>query len=171
MAFNVAAFKAAGLPTGGYRPTLFEVRITGHGLGQPLSFMCQAAQVPAMTMGVIEVPYFGRKIKIAGDRTFSEWTTTVMTEESFITRNALEEWSNALNDGPTNIRTEFNEMYKEEAQVYLYSKAGVPIRVYTLTGIWPSDVGAIELDWGTNDTVATYSVTWSFDYMVPGRLG
>jgi hypothetical protein len=119
-------------------------------------------------MGIIEVPYFGRKVKVAGDRTFAEWTTTAMIEESFSQRASFEEWSRLMNDGPTNERSQANEDYKTDVDVLLYGKNGSVIRSYTLVGCWPSDVGTIELDWGTTDTIGTYTVSWSFDYMQPG---
>lgn len=169
MAFSVEQFKANAISEGGYRPTLFEVTVNFNGVGQQFSYLCQAAQVPAFTVGVIEVPYFGRKIKVAGDRTFAEWTTTAMIEEDFSQRGAFEEWSRLMNDGPTNIREQFNESYKTDAQVLLYGKDGSVKRTYTLVGCWPSDVGTIELDWNTNDTIGTYTVTWAFDYLQPGN--
>lgn len=166
MAFSVTEFKSRGLQRGGYRPALFEVRVTY--IGQEFSFLCQSTNVPAMTMGVIEVPYFGRKIKIAGDRTYAEWTTTVMVEEDFAARNALEQWQMDINRGDSNVRALVNEEYKREAQVRLYGKAGNVIRTYNLAGCWPSDVGTIELDWNTTDTIGTYTVTWAFDFMNEG---
>ena len=168
MAFSVTDFKTNAIAAGGFRPTLFEVQVSKNGVGQGFSYLCQTSQVPAMTVGVIEVPYFGRKIKVAGDRTFAEWTTTAMIEESFDQRSAFEEWSRLINDGPSNVRDQFNEEYKTDLQVLLYGKDGGVIRTYTLAGCWPTEVGTIELDWGTNDTIATYTVTWAFDYMNPG---
>lgn len=165
MAFNLNTFKAFALENGGYRPSLFEVQISY--LGQDFSFLCQASQVPAMTMGVVEVPYFGRKIKVAGDRTYADWSTTVMIEEDFTSRAELENWNLKINEPIANIRDpEFiAENYKQTANVILYSKNGVPVRTYTLEGCWPSEVGTVELDWNTTDTIGTYTVTWSFDYM------
>jgi hypothetical protein len=166
MAFSVTDFKSSAIQKGGFRPALFEVQVTY--VGNQFNFLCQSTQVPAMTMGVIEVPYFGRKIKIAGDRTFAEWTTTAMIEEDFGARDALEQWSTDINIPDSNVRTLFNEGYKQVAEVILYGKDGSPLRTYTLEGCWPSDVGTIELDWNTTDTIGTYTVTWAFDYMLKG---
>jgi hypothetical protein len=167
MAFSIDSFKNSAIPAGGYRPALFDVQVTR--LGQEMNFLCQSSQVPAMTMGVIEVPYFGRKIKVAGDRTYAEWTTLCMIEENFSLRNELELWQEKINGAETNSREEVFEAYKTDATVQLYGKgSGAPIRTYNLTGCWPSDVGTIELDWNTTDTIGTYTVTWSFDSMLPG---
>lgn len=166
MAFSVTDFKARGLPRGGYRPSLFEVQIPGR-LGQEFNFLAQASNVPAMTVGTIEVPYFGRQIKIAGNRTYAEWSTTVMVEEDFRIRNQLERWSMRINRGDTNIRAEVNEEYKEDAQVLLYGKNGTVIRRYNLVGLWPSEVGTIELSWDSTE-IGTYTVTWAFDFMNQG---
>lgn len=166
MAFSVTSFKSQGLQRGGYRPALFEVRVSH--IGQEFSLLAQSTNVPALTMGVIEVPYFGRKIKVAGDRTYAEWTTTVMVEEDFSARGALEQWQMDMNRGASNVRTLINEEYKKEAEVLLYGKAGNVIRTYKLIGCWPTDVGTIELDWNTTDTIGTYTVTWAFDFMEEG---
>jgi phage tail-like protein len=163
MAFSVTNFKSDALQGGGYRPTLFEVQLTYGGTN--FRYLCQSTSVPAMTMGVIEVPYFGRKIKMAGDRTYAEWTTTVMVEEGFGARDWLEQWSMDINQGDTNVRNIVGEDYKQDIQILLYNKQGGVIREYDLIGCWPSDVGTIELDWNNTDQMATYQVTWAFDYM------
>ena len=166
MAFSVTSFKARGLPRGGYRPSLFEVQIPGR-LGQEFNFLARASNVPAMTVEQIIVPYFGRQIKIAGNRTYAEWSTTVMVEEDFSIRDELERWSMRINQGDTNIRDEVNEEYKEDAQILLYGKNGTVIRRYNLVGLWPQEVGTLELDWENGD-IGTYEVTWSFDFMNEG---
>jgi phage tail-like protein len=163
MTFSVTSFKSNALQRGGYRPTLFEVEFSK--MGQQFSYLCQATNVPALTVGTIEVPYFGRKIKVAGDRTYAEWSTTVMIDEDFRTRDVVENWSMQINQGDTNRRQLFNEQYKEDVTIKLYGKGGNVLRRYKLIGAWPTDVGTIDLDWNTTDTIAIYTVTWAFDYM------
>lgn len=168
MPFDVQKFKSAALSQGGFRPTLFEVQVTT--LGEEFNLLCMSSQVPSYTTGIVEVPYFGRKIKIAGDRTYAEWTTTVMIEEDFSQRAVLEEWAEKVNGFTSNTR-QYNspEDYKEDATIKLYKKSGGVARTYKLQGCWPVDIGTIELDWNTTDTIGTYSVTWAFDYFGPGE--
>lgn len=167
MPFNVQKFKDQALSQGGYRPSLFEVQVNT--LGEEFNLLCMSSNVPAFTTGIIEVPYFGRKVKIAGDRTYAEWSTTVMIEEDFSQRRVLEEWARKINDGPANVRGyAAPEDYKEDATIKLFGKTGSKLQEYTLTGCWPVDIGTIELDWNTTDTIGTYTVTWAFDYMQPG---
>lgn len=167
MAINIGRFTQGALQRGGYRPTLFEVQVTD--VGNQFNFLCNATQVPAFTMGVIEVPYMGRKIKIAGDRTYAEWTTTVFVEEDFGLRRRLEKWQKEINDPETNIRTDVFNGYKKTGDITLYDKKGTPRQRYKLKGLWPTEVGTIDLDWNTTDTLATYQVTWAFDIMEPGK--
>ena len=92
MAFNINEIRS-NLALGGARPSLFQIIMNNpvDAAGDAkLPFMAQAAQIPASTVGTIEVPYFGRKIKIAGDRTFAEWTVTIINDEDFLIRNAME---------------------------------------------------------------------------------
>lgn len=163
MPFNVSNFKA-NLVNEGARPTLFDVEIPSvYLLGKNVNFRCKAAQLPASSLGVIEVPYFGRKIKVAGDRTFAEWTITVINDESFAIRSSLESWSNQINQHIGNLRADAN--YKSQnAVVTQYAKDGSALKQYNMINVWPSEVGAIDLSWETNDSIEEYTVTLQYDY-------
>lgn len=169
MAFNVNLFQGA-LKFGGARPTLFQVNITNpvNGVGDiQVPFMVRAAQIPQATVGNIPVPYFGRTINVAGDRTYEPWTVTVINDEDFIIRNALEEWNHAINSPQGNLRalgSASPSLYKTSAQITQFSKTGVPLRVYDFVGMYPTDVAAMDVDWGTNDTIQEFQVTFQYDY-------
>ena len=167
MAINIGRFKSEAMSNGGFRPTLFEIQVTD--VNESIGFLCNATQVPALTMGVIEVPYMGRKIKVAGDRTYAEWTTTLFIEENFDVRDYLENWQSLINGPADNVRDSVWNEYKKEATIKLYNKKGEVLREYVLQGCWPTDVGTIDLDWNTTDTLATYQVTWAFDIMTQGN--
>jgi len=169
MAFNIQEIRSQ-LVLGGARNSLFQVQIANpaNGAGDvKVPFMVKAAQIPASTLGMIEVPYFGRKIKIAGDRTFAEWTVTVINDEDFLIRNAMEQWMHSINSHAGNIR-EFGSasplLYKSNAQITQFSKTGVPIREYTFNGMFPTEVSTIEMAWETNDTIEEFTVTFQYDF-------
>jgi hypothetical protein len=178
MAFNVNDFITYGLQYGGARPALFDVTITPPaiiGLSQEsvskLTFMCQAANLPPSQMESIQIPYFGRKIKIAGERTFSDWQLTILNDEDFKVRSLFEKWSNALNSLEANLRgAGLNvENYKAEMEVTQYGKDGNPIRSYVIVGGFPTDVSAIDLNWNTTGSVETFTVGIAYDYWLPSN--
>jgi hypothetical protein len=178
MAFNVNDFITNGLEYGGARPALFDVTITPPaiiGLSQEsvskLTFMCQAANLPPSQMESIQIPYFGRKIKIAGERTFSDWQLTILNDEDFKVRSLFEKWSNALNSLEANLRGEgLNvENYKADMEVTQYGKDGNPIRSYVVIGGFPTDVSAIDLNWNTTGSVETFTVGIAYDYWLPSN--
>ena len=80
MTFSISDMISQGLTKGGARPSLFDVSITYSNItfGESFKFLCRATSAPASTIGRIEIPYFGRKIKLAGDREFDNWNTTIM---------------------------------------------------------------------------------------------
>lgn len=187
MAFNIDTFKSQGLALGGARPSLFRVRlffpavVTGKSAAEQESvFHVRAGQMPASTLGTVEVPYFGRKIKLAGDRTFTDWTVTIMNDEDFLLRNALEEWSNAIN---TLVSNRLNPAvagniagttgnYKTDLFVDQYAKDGPSdeqgiIRSYRFVGAFPTEIGTINLDWDTTNQIETFDTTFAYDYWVP----
>ena len=161
--FNVNKFKGA-LKGEGARNTLFDVKITWPGGGLPdLEFLCKAASLPASTIGMIEVPYFGRKIKVAGDRTFADWTTTIINLEDFIIRDNLVVWMNGINSHVGNVKTDM--IYKDAvATITQYDKEGTGRKTYTMVNIWPAEVAAIDVDWNNTDTIEDFTVTWHYDW-------
>ena len=175
MAFAIRDIRSQ-LEFGGARPALFNLQITNpvdQGADTKLTFMARAGQIPASTLGVVEVGYFGRKVKIAGDRTFAEWTVTIVNDEDFLIRNAMEEWMSAINlheGNERNFGTAAPSLYKSQGDVKQYSKAGSAIRNYAFTGLWPTEVSTIDLDWNTTDVIEEFTVTFQYDYWKIGDV-
>lgn len=166
MSFNVDGFRRK-LKLDGARPNLFECRIPGYfgGVDDTLRFMAKTAQIPGSTLGVIEQPYFGRMVKLAGNRTFAEWTVTIINDENFRLRQIFEDWHRVLNTNAGNLRLTRNSLdYAKQANVIHYAKDGRAIRRYVFHGMWPSDVSPIELDWGSNDMLEEFQVSFAYQY-------
>lgn len=167
MAFNLSQF-ASRLKTGGARPTLFEVKLFNPIAGDSdilAPLFVRTASLPESLVGTIEVPYFGRKLKVPGDRTFNPWTVTVINDEDFKIRDRLERWSAAINSHQTNLRARKDiTQLKNTAQVTQYGKSGDVLRIYEFVGIYPANISAIDLDWETTDTLETFQVEFQYDY-------
>lgn len=164
MAFNVNEIRANMIGDGA-RPSLFEVTMVNpvsSVADQLLKYMVRAAQIPPSTLSMIEVPYFGRRIKVAGTRTFPEWQVTVMNDENFAVRRALEAWSSAINSNQSNVRSTSN--YRTTADVIQYSKDGSELRRYQFVNIFPLEISPIELGWDQGDAIEEFGVTFSYDY-------
>lgn len=173
MAFNVAEFRA-NMVGDGARPNLFQVSLTFPTLvdgavvaGQKTTFMAKAAQLPGSTIGSVTVPYFGRELKFSGNRTFADWSITVINDEDFAIRNAFESWMNAINSHAENRRNGSAvspSSYSVDAEVIQYGKAGEEIKRYTFVGMWPQDLAPIDLAWDSNDTIEEFAVTFAYQY-------
>ena len=164
MAFNVNEIRA-NLIGDGARPSLFEVTMVNpvSTLGdQKLRYMVRAAQIPASSLSMIPVPYFGREIKVAGTRTFADWTVTVMNDEDFAVRRSLEAWSSAINSNQSNVRSVSN--YRSSADVIQYGKDGTEIRRYQFVNIFPVEIAQIDLAWDQGNAIEEFQVTFAFDY-------
>jgi len=176
MPFNISSFKTNGLVYGGARPSLFNVFVTPPaGLGidntsvEKFRFLCKTAELPESTVSSIEIPYFGRKIKVAGERAFADWGVTVMNDEDFAIRAMFEAWSNAINRMVSNVRDPnvAVENYKTDLEVIQYGKDGSKIRSYQLVGAFPTSVGSIALGWDSTNAIEEFSVNFSYDYWIP----
>ena len=169
MAFNFNEIRSQ-LTLGGARGNLFQVTFTNPANSVAdikIPFMVRSAQIPESNLGVIEVPYFGRKIKLAGDRSFGDWSVTIINDEDFLIRNAMEEWSSRINSNQTNLRSFGSAaplLYKSTAEVTQFSKTGVPIRSYQFNGIFPTSIASIDLNWGDTDSIEEYGVTFQYDW-------
>lgn len=173
MAFNVNEIRSQ-LALGGARNSLFQVRFNNpaNGAGDiKVPFLVKATQIPMSQVGVIEVPYFGRKLRIAGDRVFNPWVVTVINDEDFLIRNALEEWSNEINGHASNLRgfgSASPSAYKADATVTQYSKTGVPVREYKFVGVFPLEIAEIDLNWEATDQIQEFTCTFQYDYWTVG---
>jgi hypothetical protein len=106
-------------------------------------------------------------MKFAGNRTFTDWTVTIINDEDFTIRNSMEQWMNLINGHAGNIRNPaFNTPlgYTSNANVVQYGKEGSLLKRCTFVGLFPVDVAPIDLDWGTNDAIEEYSVTFAYQY-------
>jgi hypothetical protein len=181
MAFNLDQFRTS-LVNGGARPSLFEVELrwpsavaTGALAASYSRFMVQSTAIPASTIGSIDVPYFGRKLKVAGDRTFAPLNVTIMNDENFAIRKALEEWSDRI-AGHRSATSQFrggnqNGTYTTELALTQFGRQGNRIRTYKFIGAFPTTLSEIALDWNTADTIETYTCEFSYQYWeVAGQI-
>ena len=179
---NITEFRSR-LSGGGARSNLFEVEIgfpEGLGIDENLvtdkvPFLVKAAEIPASNLGNIPVPYRGRVLPVAGDRTFDPWTVTIINDTDFIIRDAMEKWSNLINDLQT-TQGEINpEEYQTAAFVKQLSREGGDnpgpidiLREYRFEGIYPNVVSSIPLDYGATDQIEEFQVTFNYlFYSVP----
>jgi len=173
MAFNVAEFRANMIGDGA-RPNLFSVSLTfptiaanSTAAGQKVTFMAKTAQLPGSTLGTVPVYYFGRELKFAGNRTFADWTLTIINDEDFSIRNSMESWMNAINSHAGNIRNNSavsSSGYTVDALVTQFGKNGNTLKQYKFVGLFPQDLAPIDLDWGSNDTIEEYAVTFAYQW-------
>ena len=183
---TIDSFKSK-LVGGGARPNLFEVMLTfPQGVNGPIDekeldlktrFMVKAANLPASNITPIDIPFRGRNLKIAGDRTFDVWTVTVINDTDFAIRNAMERWMNGMNN-LQNATGETNPTdYQTDAYVMQLGRGGKPdntgagklqgpnfgddvpvLKQYKFHGIFPTNISAIELSYDQPDTIEEFTV-------------
>ena len=178
---NITNFRDR-LVGGGARPNLFEVNIelpdgvTGLAdFRDDVRFMVKAAEIPAANIGNIPVPFRGRVLPVAGDRTFDPWTVTVINDAKFNIRDAMEQWSNKINDLQFDVGDISPSNYQTKAEVFQLSRGGkttsasstggetiVELRKYNFEGIYPSVVSSIPLDYGATDSIEEFQVTFNY---------
>ena len=167
MSLRVDDFKAK-LKGGGARPNLFRVTLNfpvyAGGSAELTSFMCKGAQLPASTINAVEVPFRGRQLKIAGDRTFEDWSVTVINDTGFEVRNALERWMNGMNGHTANTGFTNPVLYQADLIVDQLDKDGGVLKSYNFRGAFPNNVSAIDLSYDTVDTIEEFEVAFSIQY-------
>ena len=151
------------------RPNLFEVNVTGKAINNALvPFMAKIATIPPSTMGVVEVPYFGRQVKVPGNRTFDNLSITILNDENFSIRNKIEAWMSQMNSHVGNVQTDnlANLTTNTTVSIKHYGVAGGSdsLGEWKFVNCFPVALGEIALDWGSNDTVEEYTVDWAYDY-------
>ena len=175
------------LAGGGARSNLFEVKITfpdfigkedEAALTDQVPFLVKAAEIPASNLGNIPVPFRGRVLPVAGDRTFDPWTVTIINDTNFKIRNAMERWSNGINDLQSSQGFIDPDDYQKQATVTQLNRGyngttstTAPItddknievlRTYKFEGIYPNVVSSIPLDYGATDQIEEFQVTFNY---------
>ena len=173
MAFRVQEFRAQ-MNYDGARPNLFKCDLTfptltqGQAAQNKFTFMARAAQLPGSTVNQIPQFYFGRELKFAGNRSFPEWTVTIINDEDFKIRDAFERWMSGMNSHVGNLRNpafiKGDGGYQQDGFVTQFGKDGTQIKKYKFVGLFPIDISPIELDWGANDTIEEYAVTFAYQW-------
>jgi hypothetical protein len=194
---NISQFKSK-LVGGGARPNLFEVQVTfpnginlgvqGDGGGSfdsdNFRFLCKAAALPASTVTPIDVPFRGRILKVAGDRTFDTWTVTVINDENFQHRRAFEAWMQNVAQYADHSGLTSPVDYMGQATVYQLGRSasnqqatastGDDSRIlaqYKFVDIFPTNISAIDLSYDTADTIEEFTVEMQVQYFYPESAG
>jgi hypothetical protein len=159
---------------GGARPNLFEVELAfPDGEGSPVAvnevvenarFLVKAAALPSSTIAPIEIPFRGRILKIAGDRTFETWTITVLNDSTFTIRSAFEKWMNYINKLDNGTGVTDPVLYQKDAVVKQLDRDGKVLRKYKFWDIFPTNISTIDLSYDTTDTIEEFTVEMQVHY-------
>ena len=166
---NINDFKAK-LAGGGARANQFKVTMPFPGYSQvggeieDLAFLCRATSLPGMTVPSFNVPFRGRAIKIAGDRTIEDWSVTAYNDTDFKLRNAFERWMNGINNMTDNEGLTNPADYQVDAFVDQLDRNGATLKSYTLRGVFPTTHSAIDLDYDEKTEVEKFTVTLAYQY-------
>ena len=171
---TISQFKSQ-LIGGGARPNLFEVELTTlpAGIAWPADnfrYMCKAAQLPASVIANIDIPFRGRIFKVAGDRTIEPWSITVINDEDFRIRKAMEEWVDFIAKLENNLGATDPNAYMVNAKVFQLGRGSTPssknnagdrnavLREYEFIDIFPTNVSSIDLSYDSSDTIEEFVV-------------
>ena len=163
---TISDFKSK-LKGGGARPNLFEVELTFPSIVgvqdeneviENSRFLVMAAALPASTIANIDIPFRGRILKIAGDRTFETWTITVLNDTSFAIRSAFEKWMNTINKLNDGTGETDPALYQVDAKVHQLDRDGRTLRKYVFKDVFPTNISSIDLNYDTTDTIQEFTV-------------
>jgi len=156
------------LTGGGARANMFKVTCNfpsyAQGDVELTSFLCKAAQLPASIIAPMEVKFRGRTLKMAGDRTFENWTVTILNDTNFAVRDAFERWSNGINEHNNNTGLANPTDYMADMIVEQLDKAGESVKRYNFRGTFPTNIGPIELNYETENVIEEFTVELQVQY-------
>ena len=167
---NISDFKAQ-LIGGGARPNQFSVELVfpayvtaGAAAGLQAQFLCKTAQLPASTVENMPIQYRGRAVNFAGERTFTPWTVAIYNDTTFNIRNAMEKWSDGVqNHSQTNGRTNPRD-YQVDLRVHQLDRNGAIVKSYKFHDAYPTGVGPIGLDFDTVNQMEIFDVEFTYNY-------
>ena len=184
MALKTITDFRAKLGGGGARPNLFEINLGNFGgdgttggwntnIESEFRFMCKASSMPTQTIGSVDVPFRGRILKVAGDRTFEPWSVTVINDEDFKVRKGFEAWTEKINALATGVGEVDPNNYMGNGTVKQLSRSATVagndsaqrvLHEYKVEEIWPSEIGAIDLSYDSSDAIEEFTVTFQIQF-------
>ena len=184
MALKTITDFRAKLGGGGARPNLFEINLGNFGgdgttgnwntnVESEFRFMCKASSMPTQTIGSVDVPFRGRILKVAGDRTFEPWSVTVINDEDFKVRKGFEAWTEKINALATGVGEVDPNNYMGNGTVKQLSRSATVagddtaqrvLHEYKVEEIWPSEIGAIDLSYDSSDAIEEFTVTFQIQF-------
>jgi hypothetical protein len=165
---NLEQFKS--VIKGGVRPNQFRVLIDSGpfaGAMTNMQYLCHAATLPGSIVGVAPAYHRGRMIPLGGERTFNPWTITIYADQALAIRTLFERWSNVFNDYEDNTGETDPTIYKGSAIVTQMERNDDEIKRYHVIGMFPTDVGEIQLGWNVNDQLEEFTVTFTVERVDP----
>ena len=175
--FNVERFKSA-LTNGGMRPNQFAVQLSFPtyvaGSATAVSkapFLVSVAELPGQIVNPAIVLYRGREVKFAGDRIYAPWTITVLNDSQMSVRNAVEQWMSGIEDLQTKIGRLNPAEYQRNLDVFQLDRNGNILKSYTLLDCFPVDISPVGLDFGANDQISNFTITWQYQSFVTSQSG
>jgi hypothetical protein len=162
--FPTGSGQSLGFMSNDSTPTAATQTLTTSGVGDKVPFMVKAANLPASNITPVEVPFRGRILKVAGERTFDSWTVTVLNDTDFKIRTVMEQWMNGISR-LTNGSGEVNPTdYTADAAVTQLDRNGGEIRTYDFVGLFPTNISEIPLSYDTTDTIEEFTVEFQVLY-------
>ena len=156
------------LTGGGARSTLYKATINYPsfvgGDVELTSFLIKASSgLPASNLEELPVPFRGRILKMAGNRTFDDWTTTIINDTDFRIRNDLEKWSNAINEHSANTGLTNTNDYFADMVIEQLDRDGSVLKKYDFRGCWPKQIAAIAVGY-ESEAIEEFECTWAVQY-------
>jgi len=127
--------------------------------------MCKAASLPSSVIGQIDVPFRGRQLRVAGDRTFENWTATLYNDQEFQIRNGFETWLNAINAHASGLQSDLSPTaYQAQIIVNQLDRTNAIIKTYTIEGAFPINISGVDVAYDNNDTIEEFTVEFAYQY-------
>ena len=168
--FNVERFKSS-LTNGGARPNQFMVQLSfpTYVAGQSLAiarapFLVSVAELPGQTVNPAIVQYRGREVKFVGDRIYAPFTITVLNDAEMSIRSAMEQWMGGMEDYAGKFGRLQPAEYQRDMQVFQLDRNGNALKSYNIVNAFPVDLSPVALDFGANDQISTFTVTFQYQH-------
>ena len=127
--------------------------------------------MPGSTINPASVLYRGREVVFSGDRTFAPWTITVLNDTQMSIRNAIESWMIGMEDLQTKRGRLNAAEYQRNIDIFQLDRNGLVIKSYVLLDAFPIDLSPVALDFGANDQISTFNVTWRYQSFATTNTG
>jgi len=127
-----------------------------------IKYYVRTSSLPESTYEDIVIPYPGYSFKMAGNRTYADWTVSLNIDKKNDVLKIFHDWHNMIYN-PQDHTYSAPIQYMLNQNLWMLGPDLKPTSEYVLYAAWPKAIGNITMDYSSTELMSV-DITFSYQY-------